>query len=86
MKLLNSGYPEYKDGEKIVDSMINYSDKIQNSNFTMFRYGSEGSPYLIPEGHEFVIGDNFRNSSDSREKGSVPVDSIVRKQSKYIGN
>ncbi|MFW5808694.1 MAG: signal peptidase I, partial [Spirochaetota bacterium] len=34
-------------------------------------------PLTVPDGHYFLMGDNFDRSSDSRRYGSVPRDSIV---------
>jgi signal peptidase I len=39
--------------------------------------GRDVLPTLIPEGHIFILGDNRPVSRDSREIGSVPIETII---------
>ena len=40
---------------------------------------SNCEPVVIPEGEVYVLGDNRRNSSDSRIFGPIPVENIIGK-------
>src|SRR5688572_9474127 len=39
--------------------------------------GSVASPYVVPNGSYFVLGDNSTNSNDSRIWGAVPLTNII---------
>jgi len=43
------------------------------------KFGLEGEPYMVPKGSVFVLGDNSKNSRDSRFYGAVPKGNVVGK-------
>lgn len=42
-------------------------------------YSDEECKWVVSEGHVWVMGDNRRNSSDSRAFGEVPIENIIGK-------
>lgn len=42
-------------------------------------FGLEGEPYVVPNDSVFVLGDNSKNSCDSRFYGAIPKDDIIGK-------
>ena len=43
------------------------------------RSGGDLGPYVIPGNHYFLLGDNRRNSMDSRHHGPIPRTHLVAK-------
>lgn len=73
-------------GDKIViqDAKIYVNDQIleetyisADTNLWESGYIKEGTPVSVPANMVFVMGDNRPRSSDSREFGPVPLDSVI---------
>ena len=75
-------------GEKLeIKKEILYIDeqKIQYPALQKIEYpfmdylGKQGEPYIVPENHIFVIGDNSDNIHDSRAFGAIPLSDVIGK-------
>ena len=72
-----------KEGDtvRIVDGRVYVNDLPLHDDYVpeAFRSHDDWGPQVIPEGYDFVMGDNRNNSSDSRSWGMVPKKYIVGK-------
>jgi len=62
---------EMRDGRVYIDGTF-----LDESYVAFPDHHSTTGPITVPEGHIFVLGDNRRNSEDSRYFGSVPIANI----------
>lgn len=69
----------YVNGEEVEEPFLEDIDSLFSpftSDFTLEQVTGE---QVVPEGYVFVLGDNRRNSIDSRQIGFIPTESIVGK-------
>ena len=69
-------YIDPYDGTVYVDDVAIEEDYIKAP---IENVGRKKYPMVIPPDHVFVLGDNRNNSTDSRDLGAVPKDSIMGK-------
>ncbi len=67
---------EIRDGNVYIDGDLLEESYIESGITECAR---ECTPWQVPEGHVFVLGDNRQNSSDSRVFGPVPIESVEGK-------
>lgn len=69
---------EIRDGDIYVDGELVTAVRIKNKRYyNKGEYGQEYKPYVVPEGHIYVLGDNSISSHDSRFWGTVPVENVI---------
>ena len=70
---------DYNTGEVLVDGVI--IDEPYISSYTIKPNNEYDIPYVIPEGYNFVMGDNRNVSLDSRDSeiGLIPVSDVIGK-------
>jgi signal peptidase I len=60
----------YRNGQRVLDHPAD------PAHLVSIGFGREGSPYRVPPGSIFVIGDNYLNSNDSRFFGPIALDAV----------
>jgi signal peptidase I len=72
---------EEGDTVRIIDGRVFVNDIPLQDDYVKpdYRSHDDWGPQVIPEGYDFVMGDNRSNSSDSRSWGMVPKKYIIGK-------
>ena len=63
-------------GEKYDEPYINDAYRVAGGS-NGWAFASEESPFTVPEGEYFVMGDHRNNSNDSRAQGTITRDMII---------
>ena len=71
-KILVQDANVYINGQIITENYISAPTNLWETGFL-----KEGVVFTIPENYVFVMGDNRPRSSDSREFGPIPIESII---------
>ncbi len=71
-KILIENGEVYVNGIKLEETYISAKTNLWEGGFVQ-----EGKAIEVPDGYLFVMGDNRPRSSDSREFGPIPFDSVV---------
>ena len=71
-KILVESTNVYINGQIIKESYISAPTNLWETGFL-----KEGVPFVVPRGYVFVMGDNRPRSSDSREFGPIPIESVI---------
>ena len=66
----------YVNGEKYDEAYINDAYRVAGGS-NGWAFYDEASPYEVPEGEYFVMGDHRNNSNDSRAQGTITRDMII---------